>query len=183
MSWPAKPIAALRVKNCEENSSSGVGLERHAFIGLWLQPIEFAALVTDNAAALRRRLEFEDLVVFETTLATQSSPASFSQAMAVARRQITENTDSNLEMAINVRRARMHKIRSLSATARAGLKRLKRKPGDFRRGMPKSRKLALYAADVTFFSAREMTLTALPSVARAISTRCWWWVKNRIWVF
>jgi len=91
--------------------------EGHAFVGLWLQPIEFAALVTDEAAALRRRLDLDDLVVFETTLATQNAPASFSQAMAAARRQIAEDADSNFEMAIDVRRARMQRIRPLGVAA------------------------------------------------------------------
>ena len=31
--------------------------EGHAFVGVWLQPVEFGALVTDEAAALRRRLD------------------------------------------------------------------------------------------------------------------------------
>jgi hypothetical protein len=91
--------------------------EGHAFVGVWLQPIEFAALITDEAAALRRRLDLDDLVVFETTLATQSAPASFSQAMAVARREIAEDADSSFEMAIDVRRARMQKIRPLGVSA------------------------------------------------------------------
>lgn len=85
----------------------------HAFVGVWLQPVEFAALATDEAAALRRRFDVDDLVVFETTLATQNSPASFSQAMAAARRQIAEGADTSFELAIDVRRARMQKIRPL----------------------------------------------------------------------
>lgn len=85
----------------------------HAFVGVWLQPVEFAAVATEEAAALRRRFDLDDLVVFETTLATQSSPASFSQAMAAARRQIAEEVDASFELAIDVRRARMQKIRPL----------------------------------------------------------------------
>lgn len=85
----------------------------HAFVGVWLQPVEFAALVTDEAAALRRRLDLDDLILFETTLATHNPPASFSQAMAAAKRQISEDSDSKFEMAIDVRRARMQKIRPL----------------------------------------------------------------------
>ena len=85
----------------------------HAFVGIWLQPVEFAALATDEAAALRRRCDLDDLVVFETTLAAQSSPASFSQAIATARRQIAEEADASFELVIDVRRARMQKIRPL----------------------------------------------------------------------
>ena len=89
----------------------------HAFVGVWLQPVEFAALVTDEAAALRRRFDLDDLVVFETTLATHNPPGSFSQAMAAARRQIAEDADAQFEMAIDVRRARMQKIRPLGVAA------------------------------------------------------------------
>jgi very-short-patch-repair endonuclease len=89
----------------------------HAFVGVWLQPVEFAALVTDEAAALRRRFDLDDLVLFETTLATQNPPASFGQAMAAARRQIAEDADAQFEMAIDVRRARMQKIRPLGIAA------------------------------------------------------------------
>lgn len=91
----------------------------HAFVGVWLQPVEFAALVTDEAAALRRRFDLHDLVVFETTLATQATPASFSHAMAAARRQISEEADHGFEMAIDVRRARMQKIRPLGVATAA----------------------------------------------------------------
>lgn len=87
--------------------------EGHAFVGVWLQPLEFAAVVTDEAAALRRRFDLDDLVVFETTLVTQSVPAGFGQAMAAARRQIAEEANARFEMAIDVRRARMQKIRPL----------------------------------------------------------------------
>lgn len=89
----------------------------HAFVGVWLQPVEFATLITEEAAALRRRLDLDDLILFETTLATHNPPASFSQAMATARRQIEEDADARFEMAVDVRRARMQKIRPLGVAA------------------------------------------------------------------
>ena len=81
--------------------------------------MEFATLVTDEAAALRRRFDLDDLVVFETTLATRNPSAGFSQAMAAARRQIAEDSDVRFEMAIDVRRARMQRIRPLGVAAGA----------------------------------------------------------------
>lgn len=88
----------------------------HAFTGLWLQPVEFAALVTDEAAALRRRIDLKDLLVFETTLATHANPPSFSQAEQTALRLIAEDAADPFEMAIDIRRARMQKIRPLGLT-------------------------------------------------------------------
>jgi hypothetical protein len=93
--------------------------EGHAFVGLWLQPVEFAALITDEAAALRRRFDLDDLVVFETTLATHNPPASFSQAMAAARRQIDDEAQARFKLAVDVRRARMQKIRPLGVATNA----------------------------------------------------------------
>jgi hypothetical protein len=95
----------------------------HAFTGVWLQPVEFSALIVDEAAALRRRIDLKDLLVFETTLATQAQPPSFSQAERTALRQIAEDAPAPFELAIDIRRARMQKIRPLSlvgATPSAG---------------------------------------------------------------
>lgn len=86
----------------------------HAFAGVWLQPVEFAAVVTEEAAALRRRVDVEDLLLFETTLVTSQPPAGFNQAIANARRQIAEGAPDRFEVAIDIHRARMQKIRPLS---------------------------------------------------------------------
>ncbi len=86
----------------------------HAFTGIWLQPVEFTNLVTDEAAALRRRIDIKDLLVFETTLVTQPNPPSFSQAEKVAARLLAEDAPQPFLMAIDLRRARMQKIRPLA---------------------------------------------------------------------
>ncbi|KIS44347.1 DUF3320 domain-containing protein [Kosakonia radicincitans] len=92
--------------------------EGHAFAGLWLQPQEFAQLVTEDVSAVRKRIDLKEMVVFETTLATKAHPASFTQACEEALQHLTEK---NFSAAIDVRRARMQKIRplSLSGTAAA----------------------------------------------------------------
>lgn len=83
----------------------------HAFAGVWLQPQEFSQLLTDEASAVRKRLDLKEMVVFETTLATQAHPPSFSQAVAAAERQLD---DEQFIMAIDVHRARMQKIRPMA---------------------------------------------------------------------
>lgn len=88
----------------------------HAFVGAWLQPQEFAQLITEDASALRKRIELKELVVFETTLATQSPPPGFSHATDFAQREV--NDDAFL-MAIDIRRARMQRIRPLALAASA----------------------------------------------------------------
>lgn len=83
----------------------------HAFAGVWLQPQEFSQLLTDEASAVRKRLDLKEMVVFETTLATQAPAPGFSQAVAAAERQLD---DEQFIMAIDLHRARMQKIRPLA---------------------------------------------------------------------
>jgi very-short-patch-repair endonuclease len=82
----------------------------HAFVGVWLQPQEFSQLIVAEAAAVRKRIELQELIVFETTLITQSPPVSFSTAIDAAKKQLR---DDEFVMAIDIRRARMRKIRPL----------------------------------------------------------------------
>src|SRR5471030_652537 len=85
----------------------------HAFVGVWLQPQEFSQLITDEASAVRKRIDLKEALVFETTLATQLPAPSFSQAVANAERQIN---DEDFIMAIDIHRARMQRIRPLATT-------------------------------------------------------------------
>lgn len=89
----------------------------HAFVGTWLQPQEFSQLVTEDASALRKRMALKELVVFETTLATQAPAPNFSQAVDHASRQVN---DEDFILALDIRRSRMQRIRPLAlATAPA----------------------------------------------------------------
>jgi very-short-patch-repair endonuclease len=82
----------------------------HAFVGVWLQPQEFSQLTTDEAAAVRKRVELQELLVFETTLVTQSPAPAFSLAVEAAKKNLS---DEEFRMAIDIRRARMRKIKPL----------------------------------------------------------------------
>ena len=88
----------------------------HAFVGVWLQPQEFSQLITDEAAAVRKRIDLKEALVFETTLATQFPVPSFSQAINAAERQIN---DEDFIMAIDLHRARMQRIRPLATSVSA----------------------------------------------------------------
>lgn len=85
--------------------------EGHAFAGLWLQPQEFAQLVTEDVSAVRKRVDLKEMVVFETTLVTKAHPPSFTQACEEALKHLTEE---EFHAAIDTRRARMQKIRPLA---------------------------------------------------------------------
>ena len=86
----------------------------HALVGVWLQPQEFSQLTTDEAAAVRKRVELQELLVFETTLVTHSPVPSFSAAVEAAKKKLS---DEEFVMAIDIRRARMRKIKPLGFSA------------------------------------------------------------------
>ncbi len=86
----------------------------HAFTGVWLQPQEFATLLVEDAAALRKRLALNELILFETTLATGSAPAGFARAIEQGERQVAEAREAEFVMAVDVRRARLQRLRPLA---------------------------------------------------------------------
>ncbi|MDR3104230.1 MAG: DUF3320 domain-containing protein [Yokenella regensburgei] len=85
--------------------------EGHAFAGFWLQPQEFAQLVTEDVSSVRKRVDLKEMVVFETTFVTKVHPPSFTQACEEALKHLTEEA---FHAAIDTRRARMQKIRPLA---------------------------------------------------------------------
>ncbi|MCG6117268.1 MAG: DUF3320 domain-containing protein [Aquimonas sp.] len=91
----------------------------HAFVGVWLRDEEFSFAVVDDITALRKRLKLQELVVFETTLATSAQPAGFSQAIAQGNRQLSEEEEDAFELAVDVRRARMSRIKPLALASAA----------------------------------------------------------------
>jgi hypothetical protein len=91
----------------------------HAFVGLWLQPQEFAQLLTDDPAALRKRIALSELVVFETTLVTQKPAPAFSRAVEEGVRQIAPDKADDFILALDVRRARMLRLRPLALQIKA----------------------------------------------------------------
>ena len=88
----------------------------HAFAGVWLQAEEFSTTVVDDVTAVRKRVKLKELVLFETTLITQRPAPSFSYATQHAAGQIDEDKDDAFEMLVDVRRARMQRIKPLAST-------------------------------------------------------------------
>ena len=90
--------------------------EGHAFCGVWLQPQEFSTLLIDDALAVRKRVDLDELLIFETTLVTRSPVPRFDLAVAEARRQISSENEAKLVIAVDVRRARMQRISPLAVS-------------------------------------------------------------------
>lgn len=83
----------------------------HSFVGCWLQNDQFADVVIDDPATLRNRVRLKEMLVFESTLVTQRPAASFKAALEHADKLLAESNDARFVMAIDVRRARMQRIR------------------------------------------------------------------------
>lgn len=86
----------------------------HAFVGYWLKEEQFSTPVVDDITALRKRLKLQELVVFETTLVTQDRPVPFSQAIDHGARRLSEVDQDQFELAVDLKRARMSRIKPLA---------------------------------------------------------------------
>jgi hypothetical protein len=88
----------------------------HSFVGCWLKPEEMATATVDDITAVRKRIGLQELVVFETTLATGNKPGSFKYAIERGAQQLARGEDENFEIVVDIRRARQQRVRPLAAT-------------------------------------------------------------------
>ncbi len=88
----------------------------HAFVGVWLQPDKFPSLPMEDVSSLRKRKDLNELIVFETTLATREPPSPFSSAVSKGAEQIAEEFEDDFEFVIDIHRARDRQILPLSLT-------------------------------------------------------------------
>jgi very-short-patch-repair endonuclease len=93
--------------------------EGHAFTGVWLVDEDFSEVTVDDAQALRKRVQLQELALVETTLLTGSRPSRFKHAVEQGGQQIAEDTAPVLELAIDVRRARAAGIKPMDLGAAA----------------------------------------------------------------
>ena len=84
----------------------------HAFVGCWLQDEDFSRQVVDDIQALRKRVQLNELTVFETTFVTSAPPAKFSFAVQEAKSKLDD--EEKFELAIDINRARQTRIRPLA---------------------------------------------------------------------
>jgi Protein of unknown function (DUF4011) len=85
----------------------------HAVIGVWLQPEELSTIVIDEAETLRKRIQLKELVLIETTYVTSHPAPPFSKAVAAATEVVDPHKDDGFGAAIDIRRARAHRIAPL----------------------------------------------------------------------
>ncbi len=88
----------------------------HAFAGVWLKPEEFTTTLIDDVSTVRKRVKLKELALFETTLLTQPSIPPFAYAVERGAKQIDEESESEFEMLLDVRRARLQRIKPLASS-------------------------------------------------------------------
>ncbi|MCB9739867.1 MAG: DUF4011 domain-containing protein, partial [Deltaproteobacteria bacterium] len=86
----------------------------HAFAGVWLRREGFSLSVVDDPAALRKRLQLNELVLVETTLLTQRPLPAFSRAVEQGADRLRSDDDA-FEMAVDVLAARRDRIKPLAS--------------------------------------------------------------------
>ncbi|PJJ17449.1 AAA domain-containing protein [Janthinobacterium sp. 67] len=89
----------------------------HAFAGVWLHQEEFSTVVIDDVTAIRKRIRLKELTLFETTLITSRPAPSFTYATDLAASQVAEQVEEQFELVVDIRRARMQRIKPLASGA------------------------------------------------------------------
>lgn len=90
----------------------------HALVGLWLEPEDLSSVVVDEAEVLRQRIPLKELILIETTLVTQHPAPPFSKAVQEGAKQVALDKDREFVAAIDIRRARGHRITPISLKSR-----------------------------------------------------------------
>lgn len=89
----------------------------HAVVGVWLQPEEFSTILIDNAETLRKRYQLKELLLIETTCVTSHPALPFSKAVEAGQNTIAPEHDDTFSTAVDIRRARGHRITPLGLKA------------------------------------------------------------------
>lgn len=87
----------------------------HAFPGVWLKPEEFSTTVVDDITALRKRVKLKEMVLFESTLLTHRPLPTFSFTIAKGEEHISEEEEDKFELAVDIKRARLQRIKPLAS--------------------------------------------------------------------
>lgn len=90
--------------------------KEHALTGVWLQPEDLSSIVVDEAEVLRKRAGLDELLLVETTCVTHQPPPPFSRAVNAAMDTLSLEHDETFNAAIDIRRARAHRITPLGLT-------------------------------------------------------------------
>lgn len=91
--------------------------EGHALAGVWLQPQHLPAMTVEEAMEIRKAVALDELILFETTLATQDAPVPFARAIDNAQHRMAEENEGEFIYAIDIAHARSRGVQPLSFRA------------------------------------------------------------------
>jgi very-short-patch-repair endonuclease len=107
---------ALLAAGCLEQAGLNalvVLVRGHAFAGVWLLDESFPEAATDDGLRLRKRVDLNEIVVFDPTGATARPALVYEQAVTEAKRYLDDSAEKSFLCAIDIRRARRGRIRPL----------------------------------------------------------------------
>ncbi len=123
----------------------------HAFAGYWLQPGKNSRVLVESDEQIRKYVTLEELLLFETTLATHDSTPSFSSAVDAGAEQLDVEAEKPFETLIDVKNARRQGVTPFAHEASEGASlRAKKRPDAALERAPTGRitgKLRLPAAE------------------------------------
>jgi very-short-patch-repair endonuclease len=109
---------AVLVAACLEQAGLNpllIAVERHAFVGVWLDEAMFTDAVIEDAALLSKRVELGEVLVFDPTLCTNRPVRNFEQAISAARERLRR--PGEFLALIDVQRSRKGGVRPLPLRA------------------------------------------------------------------
>ena len=83
----------------------------HAFVGVWLEDLEFGTSVVDDLQTLRKRVDLKEILVFETTLVANRPAVRFMEARDAAKCKLLNEADFLL--LVDIKQSRIARIRPL----------------------------------------------------------------------
>ena len=89
-------------------------LKGHAFVGVSLKQTSLGDMITYEAESVRKRVQLNELLIFEAVAITNSPVPKFSVAKSFAEEKIAYGKDDDFEYMLDVHMARAHKIKPLS---------------------------------------------------------------------
>lgn len=89
--------------------------EGHAWAGVWLTERDFGQVTEPDVMTVRKAIDAREFVTMETTLLTKRPTIGLEQAVSAGRDLTAERNEHTFQLAVDVRRARVARIRPLAS--------------------------------------------------------------------
>lgn len=89
--------------------------EGHAWTGVWLTERDFGQVTEPDVMTVRKAIDAREFVTMETTLLTKRPTIGLEQAVSIGRDLTAERNEHTFQLAVDVRRARVARIRPLAS--------------------------------------------------------------------